>query len=1371
MTGLTSRLRRIALTMAILAAGVSGLIGPEKTGPERTVTPGERSAATPSSAEATRLPSLPPEISPSDWTGIRLARETWEYRFRPESRGVVADNPAQQLVTAFDGRGFLVRPRDSRWSWGLELAGYGRGERPPAIGDTVATGENVGARLTYRRDERIDEWYVNDQRGLEHGFTVHERPVAESDEEKLRLRLRVRGDLQPEVIAGARAVTFRKPGGGATLNYTGLKVWDADGRELGAWFEPGGDAEIGITVDERGARYPLTIDPTVQQAYLKASNNGSNDLFGSAVAISGDTVVVGAPSESSNATGVNGNAADNSSGSSGAAYVFVRSSGSWSLEAYLKASNTGSYDEFGGSVAISGETIVVGAKYEDSNATGVNGSGSNNSKSDSGAAYVFVRSSGVWSQQAYLKASNTDASDNFGGNVAISGDTVVVAASNESSNATGVNGNQSNNSLITAGAAYVFVRSGGAWSQQAYLKASNTNTSDAFGRGIAIDTDTIVVGASGEASNATGVNGNESNNSAFSAGAAYVFVRSGGAWSQEAYLKASNSGANDLFGYSVGVSGDTIVVGAVNEDSNATTVNGDQTNNSASNAGAAYVFFRSGGAWSQQAYLKAANASSSNSFGTSVAISGDTIVVGSSLEDGSSPGVDGAYNNSRTDSGASYVFMRSSGSWNQNNYVKPGTTANALGIADLFGIAVAIDNGTMISGAPFEDSNATTIDGDAENNSSSNSGAAFVHTITVSAAPAITAASGVTVGQGATGSGVTIATVTDADTAVGSLTVTVTSTNPSSGVTISGITNTAGTITATIAASGSATSTTFTLQVRDSGRTATDTLSVTVLQAPAITAASGVSRVAGASSSNSTIATVSDPDTAAGSLTVTVTTANPANGVTVSNIVNTGGTITADVVAASVATTTSFTLQVSDGTGTATATLNIAVTGGSSAIDVDTVITTSDEQSSVGPGSVVTVNQTLQNSSSSTISITYTGTLPAGLSLVPGSCTASGGSCTIGPLIASNYSLNNIRRKTSAAALSSLTFTWTGTIPAAGSVTISFQIRVSAGASTGAQYLITSTINGSPGPTITVTISATPTGPGDSAALVFGQLAGQKPGSVLIYNLYSSGSDPSRNDSRITITNTNPTSRSYVHLFFVDGSNCSVADMMVTLTQSQTMSFLASEIDPGVTGYLIAVATDTNGCPVIQNDLIGESLVKLESGHRVVLPALGVTALGLGNQLCSPDSTSTTLSFDGLSYNPLPRTLAISGLPSITNGYSSMLVVNRIGGDLRAGAERLGSLFGLLYDDQEASQSFTMVGNTCQLRGILGNNFPRTSPRYSAVIPAGRSGWMKFSSVDDQAITGVVIQQAQDNFAGGHNLHHLTTTNSATLTIPVIPNQ
>jgi hypothetical protein len=253
-------------------------------------------------------------------------------------------------------------------------------------------------------------------------------------------------------------------------------------------------------------------------------------------------------------------------------------------------------------VAVSGDTIVVGAPWEDSSATGINGDQNDNRATDSGAAYIFTRNGTNWSQQAYLKTSNAGADDQFGVSVAVSGDTVVVGAWGEDSNATGVNGNQGDNSAEFAGAAYVFVRNGASWTQQAYLKASHTRPLDAFfnnagfGNAVAVSGDIVVVGAPYESSNATGVNGQQTNDLAFASGAAYVFSRNGTNWTQQAYLKASNTGGGsagewgDTFGWSVAVSGDTVLVGAYGEDSNATGINGNQSNNSGFDSGAAYVF-------------------------------------------------------------------------------------------------------------------------------------------------------------------------------------------------------------------------------------------------------------------------------------------------------------------------------------------------------------------------------------------------------------------------------------------------------------------------------------------------------------------------------------------------------------------------------------------------------------------------------------------------------------------------------------------------------------------------------------------------------------------------------------------------------------
>ncbi|HMX26190.1 MAG TPA: putative Ig domain-containing protein, partial [Blastocatellia bacterium] len=621
-------------------------------------------SASPSAGGGTqRLASaeqVPDGLQPGDWNSIRSAYEKKRHAVVAVEGGQRAHNPGQQWRTRFDGRGFAVTPDQGDWTWGLELDSYGFAAAPRAVGGQARV-TTEGERVAYQWDETLEEWYVNDRRGLEHGFTLKARPASadRAAAGPLELRLRVRGKLRAQVTADGQGVSFVQPSGGAVVNYSGLKVWDADGKAVAARFAPvDGDGDLlRLTVEESGARYPLTIDPIAQQAYLKASNTGASDRFGFSVAVSGDTVVVGAIFEGSSATGVNGDGTNNDASDSGAAYVFVRSGTLWSQQAYLKASNTGAGDYFGASVAVSGDTVVVGAYQEDSNATGVNGDGTNNLATDSGAAYVFVRSGTTWTQQAYLKASNTGAYDNFGRSVAVSGDTVVVGAYNESSNATGVNGNQENNSALSSGAAYVFVRGGTTWSQQAYLKAANTGAFDSFGYAVAVSGDTVVVGAIYESSNATGVNGDGTNNLANRSGAAYVFVRSGTAWTQQAYLKASNTGVADLFGQSVAVSGETVVVGAYQEASNATGVNGDGTNNLATDSGAAYVFVRSGTTWSQQAYLKAADTAAQDFFGISVAISGDTVVVGAMFEDSNATGVNGAGANYLAgDSGAAYVF-------------------------------------------------------------------------------------------------------------------------------------------------------------------------------------------------------------------------------------------------------------------------------------------------------------------------------------------------------------------------------------------------------------------------------------------------------------------------------------------------------------------------------------------------------------------------------------------------------------------------------------------------------------------------------------------------------------------------------------------
>ena len=687
--------------------------------------PQESTAALPGKPEQLTSPDqVPKGLAKSDWSSIRAAYEAGRHAFQPTASGWQARNPGQQWTTQFDQRGFLAQPKAGGWTWGLELQSYGFGEKQTAVGGTPAV-KAEGQRLSYQWDATVQEWFVNDQRGLEHGFTISQRPQADptlkSSDSTLNFVIATRGSLSPQVAADAQGVSFQDKSGATVLNYAGLKVWDADGKTLASRFEAAGEGRVRLRVEEGAARYPITIDPIAQQAYLKAgqvSAGGGGDQFGYSVAVSGDTVAVGIIGEDSSTTGVN-STPNEGAADAGAVYVFVRSSGTWTQQAYLKASQVTAADNFGQSVAVSGDTVVVGAPAEDSSTTGVN-STPNETTTGAGAAYVFVRSGTTWTQQAYLKASQVSANDSFGASVAVSGNTVVVGAWQEDSSTTGVNSTPDESSL-GAGAAYVFLRSGTTWSQQAYLKASQVTSDDRFGASVAMSGDTVVVGAYYEDSNTTGVNSTP-NESGSASGAAYVFLRSGTTWSQQAYLKASQVTSVDSFGYSVAVSGDTVVVGASGEDSSTTGV-GSTPNESAADAGAAYVFIRSGTTWTQQAYLKASQVTASDAFGLSVAVSGDTVVVGANLEDSSTTGVNSTPNESATDAGAAYVFLRSGTTWSQQAYLK----ASQVSLSDYFGFSVAVSGDTVVVGANLEDSSTTGVNS-TPNESAADAGAAYIFT-------------------------------------------------------------------------------------------------------------------------------------------------------------------------------------------------------------------------------------------------------------------------------------------------------------------------------------------------------------------------------------------------------------------------------------------------------------------------------------------------------------------------------------------------------------------------------------------------------------------------------------------------------------------
>ncbi len=390
---------------------------------------------------------------------------------------------------------------------------------------------------------------------------------------------------------------------------------------LAAWGPAAADAHeappraSGLTVN-------TSAISAVQQAQLLAPNGNPNDQFGTAVAVSGDTAVVGSykwPSE----------------GMSGEACVYTRSGDSWTWQANLMATPEASYESFGYSVAVSGDTAVVGAIDEDVGST-----------IDQGVVYVFARTGSTWSRQATLTASAGVEGMNFGWSVAIEGDRLVVGAPGHG--------------------AYVFTRSGSNWSETGHLTLADA--SGWLGASVALSGDTVVVGAFHR-----DVAGGSADQ-----GEAYVFVESGGLWSQQSTLTAPDGLGGDSFGYSVAVSGDTALVGAYQHD-----------HGGATNRGAAYVFERSGATWTPQAEFAGADSAAYDGFGRSVAIVADTALVGAPWHLGG--GV------SATANGAGYVFTRSGSSWSQDVHM----TGESPG--DHLGHAVGLSDGVGVLGAPDDD--------------------------------------------------------------------------------------------------------------------------------------------------------------------------------------------------------------------------------------------------------------------------------------------------------------------------------------------------------------------------------------------------------------------------------------------------------------------------------------------------------------------------------------------------------------------------------------------------------------------------------------------------------------------------------------------
>jgi len=594
--------------------------------------------------------TLPAEALPS--ISGALGRDLPSYQARALRSGIEADNARHKLAATFTAQGVDVRSGSRHWR--LTLRGYGYGDTLTAV-QSAAPIANFN-RVEYQRGA-LTEWYVNGPLGLEQGITLQERP-GQADGRPLTVALALEGNLTATVDEGATGLTLTSRRGRPQLRYKGLFAYDATGKKLPARMEVQG-ARLLLEVEDTMARYPVVIDPYVQQAMLTASDAAPGNQMGAAVSISGNTAVVGAP-----CPGNGSNSPCALPNEAGTAYVFVEPGTGWAnmqQTAELTASDSQAGNAFGFAVSISGNTIVVGAH-------GIS--------SSSGAVYVFVQPKGGWKgslhETAKLTASDAVGQQVLGRSVSISGNT-VVAGSPQDPPTDGVSKYQ--------GAAYVFVEpTTGGWvnmTQTAKLTSSDGVRLAEFGYSVGIDGDTVVVG---QPSPLPGVQ-------ATTAGAAYVFVRPTSGWmgnlTETAKLTASHGVDGDRLGNFVAVSGNTIVAGAPL----ATTVG------SAFQQGAAYVFVEpTTGGWvnmTQTAQLTSNDGTTKGYFGRSVAISGDTVVVGAPVQTVGS----------NTGQGAAYIFVKPTDGWVDTNQQTAELDITNGGTNDQVGCRVGISGTTAIVGA------------------------------------------------------------------------------------------------------------------------------------------------------------------------------------------------------------------------------------------------------------------------------------------------------------------------------------------------------------------------------------------------------------------------------------------------------------------------------------------------------------------------------------------------------------------------------------------------------------------------------------------------------------------------------------------------
>jgi hypothetical protein len=551
-----------------------------------------------------------------------IGRDDASYAARRNGAGLHAENSRIRLGVDFNSSGVTLRSGASRWGMRLVAYGYGDALQPVAVVSPQAKAN----RVEYQRGA-MTEWYANGPAGLEQGFTLKEAPVNPQGK-PLTIALALSGDQRATLDKNLKGLLLGN-GDKDNLRYTGLSAYDANGKELRAWLELRGE-QLQLRVEDAGAQYPVVIDPWVQVAELTASDSQAQS-FG-VVSISGDTIAVGAP-----LTAVGSNSQQ------GAAYIFVKPATGWkdmTETAKLTASDGGSLDLFGLSIATNGSSVVVGARGHNS---------------FQGVVYVFLRPKSGWKTTskftAELTPSDGKANDYFGQSLAMDGNTVVVTG------------------LRPGLPAYVYVRPAGGW--KSATQTAKLTTIEGAGLGpVGISGNTVV--ASGALNNAQI--------------AAYVYVQPTAGWrdmAETAKLNASDQQKNDGFGQSVGISGNTIVAG-----SPFAKVGGN------SDQGAAYVFVKPASGWkstTETAKLTASDGASYDVFGVSIAIRGDTVAVGAP----------NAIVAKRYD-GAVYLFLKPNGGWKSTSIFQAKLKtfdANGYYIAFADYNSLAIGNGVVVVGA------------------------------------------------------------------------------------------------------------------------------------------------------------------------------------------------------------------------------------------------------------------------------------------------------------------------------------------------------------------------------------------------------------------------------------------------------------------------------------------------------------------------------------------------------------------------------------------------------------------------------------------------------------------------------------------------